>query len=53
MDSKILNWIFNYLRENQLTKKGRQNTMLIAYLVSFAIAAVATKNYMDFDNDER
>ena len=53
MDSRIFNWIASYLQNNQLTKKGRQNTMLIAYIVSFAISAVATKNYMDFDNDER
>ena len=53
MDSRIFNWIASYLRNNQLTKKGRQNTMLLAYVVSFVIAAGATKNYSDFDNDER
>ena len=53
MDSRIFNWIASYLRNNQLTKKGRRNTMLLAYIVSFAISVGTTKNYIDFDNDER
>ncbi len=53
MDSRIFNWIASYLRNNQLTKKGRQNTMLLAYVVSFAISVGTTINYIDFDNDER
>ena len=53
MDSRIFNWIASYLRNNQLTKKGRRNTMLLVYVVSFVISTGATMNYIDFDNDER
>lgn len=53
MDSRIFNWIASYLQNNQLTKKGRRNTMLIVYIVSIAISTGATINYIDFDNNER